>query len=44
MGLVVGLFLAPRAGRETRGIVIDQVTGLLQNRFGTGEQPETPTV
>jgi hypothetical protein len=39
-GLAAGLLLAPRAGSETRTMLIGRVTNLLQEVLGASEQPE----
>ena len=40
-GLIAGLLLAPRAGRETRKMIIEQGSERLQGAFGSQEQPLT---
>ena len=43
-GLIAGLLLAPRAGRETRQILIDQGADRLQKVLGAREPATPPTV
>ena len=42
-GLVFGLLFAPRAGQETRGMLISRVSALIQDRLGGTEQPGATT-
>ncbi len=44
LGLIAGLLLAPRAGRETRQILIDQGADRLQQVLGSREPATPPTV